>query len=637
MEQERIAAEGEERSRGREDEALRRYELLVANSRDIILFMRRADGRILEANLAATNAYGYTREELLALTVHGLRADDTRPLTAGQMGLADDRGILFETVHRRKDGSTFPVEVSSRGSSIGGERTLISVVRDITDRKRAEEALRQSEARYRRVFESHVAGFALHELICDGSGVPCDYRFLEVNPAFERLTGLVAADLIGRTVLEALPGVERVWIERYGRVVQSGVPDHFTSRSAALDRHYEVTAYPAGPGQFAVMFVDVSDRVRAQEALREADRRKTEFLAVLSHELRNPLAPIRNSVYLLDRAAPGSEAARRAREVLQRQTEHLTRLVDDLLDMTRITHGKIELQLARLDARDVVRRACDDLTVGFAQRRIDLQCTLPAEPAWVDADAARLTQMVGNLLNNALKFTQAGGQVHVALRDRDGSCQVTVRDNGMGIEPAELDRIFDPFVQAERTRHSAQGGMGIGLALVQEFAVKHRGSVRALSAGPGQGAEFILTLPLAVAPTSAVSRGEARQGVSGLSILIVEDNEDAGATLAELLALAGHQVKVVATGRAGIDTASASPPDVLICDIGLPDLNGHDVIRAIRATGHASAVFAIALTGYAQLQDREQALGAGFDGHLAKPPPLEDLNELLAEAATKKG
>ncbi len=384
-------------------------------------------------------------------------------------------------------------------------------------------------------------------------------------------------------------------------------------------------------------FIDVTHRKAAEDRVRQADARKSEFLAVLSHELRNPLAPIRSSLHLLDRAPPGSSAALRAREVLHRQTEHLTRLVDDLLDLTRVTHGKFELQPTRLDAGELVRRACSDVRALFDERKIELRWTAGREPAWVDADAARLAQAVGNLLQNALKFTAPGGHVAVEVAARERACDVSVRDDGIGIDPADLERIFEPFVQGGRASHGAHGGgLGIGLALVRELAVRHRGSVRASSAGPGRGATFVLSLPLASGPPEVAAVAAPEPAASSLSILVVEDNVDAGATLADVLALGGHAVRVVTTGRAGLDAAREAPPDVLVCDVGLPDMTGHDVIRALRAAASGPLPFAIALTGYAQPEDRDAALEAGFDAHLAKPPPLQELNALLAGAARRR-
>jgi CheY-like chemotaxis protein len=243
--------------------------------------------------------------------------------------------------------------------------------------------------------------------------------------------------------------------------------------------------------------------------------------------------------------------------------------------------------------------------------------------------------VVGNLVSNALKFTPSGGKVEVDVEVRGGACEVTVRDTGVGIEPADLDRIFAPFVQAGRTRHGAQAGLGLGLALARELAAKHGGSVRAASAGAGLGAEFILTLPLAAGAPDRARGLEGEQVASGLSVVIVDDNEDAAVSLGDLLVLNHHQVRVETTGGAGIEAVRSQAPDVLICDVGLPDVNGLEVIRALRAAG--SRVFSIALTGYAQPEDQALALAAGFDAHLAKPVALDSLNALLAEARSKQG
>jgi PAS domain S-box-containing protein len=503
-------------------------------------------------------------------------------------------------------------------------------------RREATRALRDSEAHFREIAD--VAPVVLWVTAPDGS---CTF----LNRQWYELTGQDADAALGSGWLTPIhPDDVQSARETFVAANAGRAPFRSEYRIRRRDGEWRCvlgTAAPRlGPGGeflgFVGSVVDITERKRAEETLRESDQRKNEFIAVLSHELRNPLAPIRNSIFLLAKAAPGSGPALRAREILERQAFHLTRLVDDLLDITRISHGKIELQPARLDARDVVRRACGDVGDVFEERGIELLYTEVPEPAWVEADAARLAQMVGNLVNNALKFTQPGGRVEVGVRRCGAVCQVSVRDTGTGIEPTDLERIFEPFVQSERTRQSAQGGMGIGLALVRDLAVKHGGAVRVASGGPGLGSEFVLELPLAAAPPSASPIAERGPGTDRLRILIVEDNEDAGATLAEVLALDGHEVELATSGRAGIAAATARAPDALVCDVGLPDVNGHDVIRALRAAPPSSGVYAIALTGYAQAHDRELALAAGFDAHLPKPPPLEKLGELLAQAARRR-
>jgi PAS domain S-box-containing protein len=368
----------------------------------------------------------------------------------------------------------------------------------------------------------------------------------------------------------------------------------------------------------------------SKERLEEADRRKDEFLGMLSHELRNPLAPIRNAVYLLDHAAPGGEQARRARAVIDRQATHLTRLVDDLLDVTRIARGKIELRRARLDLGQLVRRAGEDHAGVFRERGIELAVEAPQAPLWVDGDAVRLAQVVGNLLHNAAKFTAPGGRVVLAVEAVPGAAEIRVRDDGAGIEPDLLLHVFEPFVQAERTLARTSGGLGLGLALVKGLAEMHGGSARAASAGPGQGAELVVRLPRAeaAAAAGAPARRPARAGRSR-RVLVVDDNEDAAASLAELVELFGHAAEVAHDGATALEKARANPPDVVLCDLGLPGMSGFDVARALRQAAGAGPEL-VAVSGYAQPEDLRAALEAGFDRHLAKPPDPEEIERLLS-------
>jgi len=362
--------------------------------------------------------------------------------------------------------------------------------------------------------------------------------------------------------------------------------------------------------------------------LREADRRKSEFLAVLSHELRNPLGPIRNSIYLLERAAPAGEQALRAKQVLRRQTEHLTRLVDDLLDVTRISVGKIELHRVQLDLREIVRRTTDDLRSLFVDGRVDLAVESPPDPVLVDADPTRMAQVLGNLLQNAAKFTPRGGAVRVRLAVRDGAAELSVRDDGAGMEPATIERMFEPFTQADRTLARSSGGLGLGLSLVRGLVVLHGGTVTARSEGLGRGAEFVVRLPLATA-TAADGRKSPTPAPVGRSILVIEDNEDGAQSLADVLELQGHRVHIAADGRTGISLARELRPDVVLCDIGLPDLDGYAVARALRGEAALGGMRLVAVSGYAQPEDRQRARDAGFDAHLAKPPEFGALLRVL--------
>lgn len=374
---------------------------------------------------------------------------------------------------------------------------------------------------------------------------------------------------------------------------------------------------------------DITARKRAEEALVEADRRKTEFLAMLSHELRNPLTPIRNSVYILNQVKADSEQAVRARAVIQRQTEHMTRLVNDLLDVTRISSGKIELQRVRLDARDLLQKACDDYRSLFERARITMRVIAPPRPLWVDADPTRLSQVIGNLLNNSVKFTPAGGQVIAEVRAQGGVAEVSIRDTGVGIEPEQVEKMFEPFAQADSSLARTQGGLGLGLALVKGLVALHDGVVRARSEGAGRGAEFVFTIPLVAGSDAGADPGPGSSGGS-LRILIVEDNIDAGDSLAAILECEGHAVQIARDGGSAVALARTSRPDVVLCDIGLPDISGYEVARTLRADPTLAGMRLIAVSGYAQPEDRRRAAEAGFDAHFPKPPPLDELSALIA-------
>ncbi len=371
------------------------------------------------------------------------------------------------------------------------------------------------------------------------------------------------------------------------------------------------------------------------EKLEEADRRKDEFLAVLSHELRNPLAPIRNSVFLLRRGASADAALRdRVLGVVERQVEHLTRLVDDLLDVTRITRGKIELRRERVDLAGLVRRTGDDHRPLAQERGVELTIEVPDAPVTIEGDPTRLMQIVGNLLQNAVKFSSRGGRVSLAMAVRDGNAEIRVRDEGAGIDAGLLEHLFQPFVQAERTLARSGGGLGLGLALVKGLAEMHDGAVAVSSAGPGQGAEFTVSLPVA-APERAPEHVRPELLTTGrprrvARVLVVEDNPDVASSLRDLVEAFGHEVDVARSGDAALARARQNPPDVVLCDIGLPGMSGYDVARAFRGDPALRHARLVAVSGYAQAEDRRDAAEAGFDRHIAKPPDPNELERLLA-------
>ncbi|HET9598188.1 MAG TPA: ATP-binding protein [Anaeromyxobacteraceae bacterium] len=388
---------------------------------------------------------------------------------------------------------------------------------------------------------------------------------------------------------------------------------------------------PGGKRGLGIVGAEITDLKNAEAALREADRRKDEFLAVLSHELRNPLAPISNSIFLLEKLPSDSAQAIRARAIVRRQAEHLTRLVDDLLDVTRISRGKVQLQRQVVDIRDLVRRTCEDHRSTFEQGRIDFTLDCPVAPLLANVDPTRIAQVLGNLLSNASKFTPPGGAVTVRVRRREQIAELTVHDTGIGIEPEQLGRMFEPFTQEARGLAQARGGLGLGLALSKGLVELHGGSVAAHSGGAGDGAEFLVRLPLAAqAPRPSSPTPPAQAKSTRRRVLLIDDNADAARTLADVLELLGHEVSIAADGASGIALARETRPDVVICDLGLPDVSGYDVARTLRSDDALRSTRLIALSGYGQPEDKRRAKDAGFEEHFTRPAPVEDLAATLA-------
>ena len=372
----------------------------------------------------------------------------------------------------------------------------------------------------------------------------------------------------------------------------------------------------------------------AAEALAEADRNKNHFLAMLSHELRNPLAPITNSLYVLDHAVPGGEQAHRAQAVIGRQVGQLARLVDDLLDVTRIARNKIPLQRQRVELNELVRRTMDDHRPQFESNQVHLELAPTSQPVFVNGDSNRLAQMVGNLLQNSAKFTGPGGRTRVSVSTDSEAKQAVVRvtDTGVGMDQEMLARLFQPFAQADATLDRGKGGLGLGLALVKGLAELHGGTITAHSPGLGQGAEFVVRLPLALEEVAADEPARSRTLAAGRRrrVLIIEDNIDAADSLREALEFSEHEVEVAYNGPAGIAKARKYMPEIVFCDIGLPGMDGFDVARAFRADDVLKGAYLVALSGYALPEDVQRATEAGFDQHLAKPPNLESLEQTIA-------
>ncbi len=376
---------------------------------------------------------------------------------------------------------------------------------------------------------------------------------------------------------------------------------------------------------------EVEQRKRAEEALREADRRKDEFLAMLAHELRNPLAPIRNALEVMKRSEAAPEALRQTREMMERQVQVMARLVEDLLDVSRITRGKVELRKGLVDLRAVVARAVETARPLIEARGHDFTMDLPPEGLPVEGDAVRLAQVIANLLNNAAKYTEPGGRIRLSAGREGGEIVLRVRDTGVGIAPDVLPRVFDLFVQEAHPSNLSQGGLGIGLTLVKRLVEMHGGRVEAHSEGPGKGSEFVMRLPAAEAPLPRPELGPTTGGsAAGRRILVVDDNADSADSLAELLQFWGHEVRTAHSGAEALDAARDFRPDAVLLDLGMPDMNGYEAARLLRDRAGLNGTAFIALTGYGQDAERRRSAEAGFQAHLVKPVDPEELRKLLA-------
>jgi PAS domain S-box-containing protein len=500
------------------------------------------------------------------------------------------------------------------------------------ERDEAERALRESEARARQIAES------LPQLVwtCSADGT-CDY----LSPQWVVYTGIPATPQLGFGWSEQVHPDDRAdVVERWKAIVASGITLDVQFRIRRHDGVYRWFLARATPlkderGRVIKWFgttSDIDDAQRAGETLREADRRKDEFLAMLGHELRNPLSAIANAVRLWQDATNEAAAAEFARDVISRQTGNLSRLVEDLLDVTRISEGKIELRQRPVDVGHAINRGVESVRSLIQERRHELDLTLAGGgQLLVMADPMRLEQIITNLLTNAAKYTPDGGRITVVLRHEGRDAVITVSDNGIGIAPEMLPKIFDLFAQADRSLDRTSGGLGIGLNLCHHLVALHGGTISAHSNGLGQGAAFTVRLPIADAPAPALPAAAAAPLAPAQQhrrILLVDDNQDTVRALSRLLALRGHEVATAYDGLTALEIAPKFKPDVLLLDIGLPGLDGYALASRLRAEGFTDTLM-IAITGYAQEGDRARAREAGFDRHFAKPVDFEALATLL--------
>ena len=614
--------------------------LLVESVQEYAIFLLDRQGNIVTWNPGAQRIKGYSAPEILGkhFSVFYPKEALDRGWPARELELASQEGRIEDEGWRvRKDGTLFwaSVAITALRDAKGEVRGFAKITRDLTERRRQEELLRQSEERFRLLIEA-VKDYAIFMLDTQG-------RVASWNAGAERIKGYRADEIIGEhfRIFYTEDARERRWPEEelrrareQGRFEEEGPrlrKDGTTFwANVVINPMYDHRGVLRG---FAKVTRDMTEKKRV-EALESADRQTQEFLAVLAHELRNPLAPIANALSLLARKATTDPGELWVREVLGRQTAQLGRLVEDLLDVSRITRSALVLDRRPADVRPILRQAIDASRQWFEQRQHNLSVSLPEERLIADVDEVRLSQIVQNLLHNAAKYTPNGGRIELsAARDGD-EVVIRVRDNGIGMSPDMLSSAFELFKQAQQGLDRSQGGLGVGLTLVQRLVRMHNGTVQARSDGDGRGSEFIVRLPLRPEPpivqqTTAASG--PHQAGTRRRILVVDDNRDAAQALRLLLEGDGHEVQVASDGPSGLAAAKEFRPDVALLDIGLPKMNGYELAQRMREEPSLEATLLIAVTGYGQLHDRARTAAAGFHHHLVKPVEFGELQQLLRE------
>jgi PAS domain S-box-containing protein len=620
----------------------------IVDSSDDAIISKSLQGIIQSWNAAAERLFGYNAKEALGRHISILIPADRLPEEDQIISRirAGERVDHMDTVRLRKDGQ--PVQISltvspvrdADGRVIGASK----IARDITERKRLEQA---------NVDQLNAA--RLLSAIVDSSDDAIISKSLEGmiqswNAAAERLFGYTAAEAIGQHISILIPA-DRLSEESaiIAQIKAGERVDHMDTvrlRKNGQPVQISLTVSPVRDANGRVVGAskiarDITERKRLEDELRQAaaamsenDRRKNEFVAMLAHELRNPLAPIRNAVQVLRLTTGLSASVQVASEMMERQIGQMVRMVDDLLDVSRVSQGKIELRKGRIELASAVNHAVEAARSLAQCLDHDLTVTLPSQPIFLYADPTRLSQVVGNLLNNACKFTDKGGRIALIVERNGGQAVIRVRDNGIGIPADKLPDIFDMFMQIDTSLERTISGLGIGLTLVKKLVEMHDGTVEVHSAGLGQGSEFVVRLPILVESCKpATPEPTVSEPITTIArrILVVDDNRDSADSLAMLLTLTGNETHTAYDGLEAVETAGSVKPDVIFMDIGLPKLNGYEAARKVREQPWGKKLVLVALTGWGQEGDRQKAREAGFDSHLVKPVDYAALKMLLAE------
>ena len=635
--------------RKRADADLRRSEArfrAAINAVSDIVWTNDALGQMAGEQAAWENFTGQDRKRYQGYGwSRAVHPDDAQPtIDAWNEAVAGKQLFVFEHRVRRRDGewrlcSVRAVPVLDHRGEIG---EWVGVHTDITERKRAEESLRESEVRLGGILRRSPAGI----LQTDAAGC-----MTLVNPRWCEMLGHSEAELLGRNILEIThPSSVAETAAAFSRLVAGG-PDFQIEKAycrkdgSAIRVQANVAAVQSPAGEFLgliAVVLDISERLRTEEELRrlaaelsEGDRRKDVFLATLAHELRNPLAPILNGLQLMKLSESNDKALQQVCAMMDRQVLLLVRLVDDLLDLSRITQGKVALRSEKIDVQTVMAAAVESSRPAIEQAGHELTVVVPDEPIFVNGDAIRLGQVVTNLLNNSAKYTHRSGHIRLAAEREGGMAVISVKDNGIGIPPAMLGRVFDMFTQVDRTLEKTTGGLGIGLSLVKGLLELHGGTIEAKSDGEGMGSEFVVHLPVlvdtAAGPDSPTGRPGQVVPPALRRILVVDDNPDAADFLGQLLELLGNDVRTANDGEAGIAMAAQFRPELVLMDIGMPKLNGYEAARRVRQLPWGQGMVLVALTGWGQEADRKKTADAGFDHHLVKPVELGALTKLMSD------